>query len=250
MNIASSDIWHITYSDMTLRILTALVLGGLIGFEREVNNHAAGFRTHILVCVGSATIMLLSIYGFGDFAKELNVRMDPARLAAQVITGIGFLGAGAIIRTGSYVSGLTTAASIWVVAAIGLCVGAGFYYGAILASFLVLISLFVFNKWEKYMWRKYRKHEMNIEMYDRQDLLGQIVLKLGEHGVLISTLLVQSNKEKEGGEQTVLVRVNVKTPRVDKIVEAVRGISAFEGVISVDIPSFSSLSGTAAGSVK
>lgn len=106
-------------------MVLAAVLGGLVGMEREWNNHAAGFRTHILVCLGAATIMLLSIYGFSQFVNEANVRMDPARLAAQVISGVGFLGAGAILRNGPVISGLTTAASVWVVAAIGLCVGAG-----------------------------------------------------------------------------------------------------------------------------
>ncbi|MEK4058172.1 MULTISPECIES: MgtC/SapB family protein [unclassified Paenibacillus] len=243
MGSASSAIWHISYWDMTLRILMALLLGGLIGFEREVNNHAAGFRTHILVCVGSATIMLLSIYGFSDFADQPYVRMDPARLAAQVITGIGFLGAGAIIRMGSYVSGLTTAASIWVVAGIGLCAGAGFYFGAVLAAFLVLVSLFVFNKWEKYMLRKYRKYEMNIKMYNRQDILAQIVAELGTQEIQISEMLVQSNQKKEENQQqAVLVRLNVKLTRGDKIMSAVNRIFTFEDVLSIEIPNFTNLS--------
>lgn len=127
MKLIDAGLWNISYVDLSLRIVISLLLGGLIGLEREWHNHAAGFRTHILVCVGSTMIMLLSIYGFGDFSNEYNVRMDPARLAAQVVSGIGFLGAGAIIRNGSSISGLTTAASIWVVAAIGLCVGAGFF---------------------------------------------------------------------------------------------------------------------------
>lgn len=92
-----------------------MLLGGLIGFERERSNHAAGLRTHILVCLGSTLIMLLSIYGFSDFVDEINVRIDPARLATAVITGIGFLGAGTILFTGKSITGLTTAASIWVV---------------------------------------------------------------------------------------------------------------------------------------
>lgn len=238
----SSGIWHITYLDMTIRILMALLLGGIIGFEREINNHAAGFRTHILVCVGSATIMLLSIYGFGDFANEPNVRMDPARLAAQVITGIGFLGAGAIIRTGSYVSGLTTAASIWVVAGIGLCVGAGFYFGAVLVTFLVLVSLFVFQKWEKYMLRKYRRHEMNIKMYDRQEVLGQIVEELGEQDIQIYELLVQSNHKTEEHLETIIVRLSVKLPRENKIVNAVNRIYNYDDVLSIEISNLFNLS--------
>lgn len=128
-------VWQISLFEMTLRLLLALVLGGLIGLERELGGHSAGFRTHILVCLGSAVIVLLSMYGFSDFAAEPNVRLDPARLAAQVISGVGFLGAGTIMRNGFGVSGLTTAASLWVSAAIGLSAGAGFYYGAVIATF-------------------------------------------------------------------------------------------------------------------
>jgi len=117
-DIGLSDVWHIGYAEMTFRLVLALALGGLIGFEREWGGHPAGFRTHILVCLGSAVVMLLSEYGFSQFAAEPNVQMDPARLAAQVISGIGFLGAGTILRTGFTISGLTTAASLWVVAAI------------------------------------------------------------------------------------------------------------------------------------
>src|SRR6185437_9248416 len=99
---------------------------------------------------------------------------DPARLAAQVISGIGFLGAGAILRNGSVISGLTTAASIWVVAAIGLCVGAGFLFAALYTTMLVLISLFVLNKWEKYLMRHRRNHEFTIYTFDRPGVLGKI----------------------------------------------------------------------------
>lgn len=118
--------WVIDQVHITIRLVLALFLGGLIGFEREVSSHAAGLRTHILVCVGSALVMLLSMYGFSAFVNEVNVRLDPSRLAAQVISGIGFLGAGTIIFNGRSITGLTTAASLWVVAGIGLAVGAGF----------------------------------------------------------------------------------------------------------------------------
>lgn len=242
MSDIGTGMWHITYLDLTIRILVALLLGGIIGFEREMNNHAAGFRTHILVCVGSATIMLLSIYGFGDFIHEPNVRMDPARLAAQVITGIGFLGAGAIIRTGSYVSGLTTAASIWVVAGIGLCAGAGFYYGAVLVTFLVLISLFLFQKWEKYILRKYRQHEMNIQMLDRQQILGQIIEELGQQDIQICELVVQSNRKDEGDQETITVRLSVKLPRENKIANAISKIYNFEDVLCIEVSNLFSLS--------
>jgi putative Mg2+ transporter-C (MgtC) family protein len=97
--------WEIGHFYISIRLFLALLLGGLIGVEREINNRAAGLRTHILVCMGSALIMMLSMYGFSDFASEPNVRIDPSRLAAQVISGIGFLGAGTILFNGRSITG-------------------------------------------------------------------------------------------------------------------------------------------------
>ncbi|WP_373288815.1 MgtC/SapB family protein [Paenibacillus nasutitermitis] len=180
-----SQIWYITHWELLLRMGLAAGLGGLVGMEREWSNHAAGFRTHILVCLGSATIMLLSIYGFTEFVNEPNVRIDPARLAAQVISGVGFLGAGAILRNGQNIKGLTSAASIWVVAAIGLCVGAGFMYAAVYATFMVLFSLFLLNKWEKHMLRNRRSSDVSIKAMNSPGVLGTIASKFGEHGIQI-----------------------------------------------------------------
>jgi len=125
--------------EMIGRLLLTLVLSGLIGLERQAHRRNAGLRTHILVALGSCLIMLTSLYVF-DIYKE-RVSLDPARIAAGVITGIGFLGAGTIIRDPEGVRGLTTAASLWVVAGIGLAVGTGFNKIAIIATVLVLIVL-------------------------------------------------------------------------------------------------------------
>ena len=128
-----------------LRISLSFVLGGLIGLERETKGRAAGLRTHILVSMGSCLIMLVSLYMYELYKSELS--LDPARIAAGVVTGIGFLGAGAIIRT-VHVKGLTTAASIWVSAGIGLGVGCGFYFGSFLVTFFSLMTLFVLKRIE------------------------------------------------------------------------------------------------------
>ena len=113
--------------DMLIRLLSAALLGSVIGLERERILWAAGIRTHMLVCVGSCLIMIVSQYGFANVLTEKNVVLDPSRIAAQVVSGIGFLGAGSILARGEIVKGLTTAASIWTVAAIGLAVGGGLY---------------------------------------------------------------------------------------------------------------------------
>lgn len=130
-----------------LRLVLAMVLGGLVGLERQTRGRPAGMRTNILVCLGSATIIVafqkLSV-GF-DVAAETAIRMDPARAAAGVITGIGFLGAGTIVKSKDFVRGLTTAASIWVVSAIGVTVGLGEYVIAIALTLLVLAALYVLH---------------------------------------------------------------------------------------------------------
>jgi putative Mg2+ transporter-C (MgtC) family protein len=127
--------------EMLVRLLGAAFLGSLIGFERERLLWAAGIRTHMLVCVGSCLIMIVSQYGFSHVLTQEHVVLDPSRIAAQVVSGIGFLGAGAILARGEIVRGLTTAASIWTVAAIGLAVGGGLYLAAGASTIIILIIL-------------------------------------------------------------------------------------------------------------
>jgi putative Mg2+ transporter-C (MgtC) family protein len=125
------------------RLALAAALGGAIGFERELRDREAGLRTHLLVCLGSALFTIVSAYGFREFltSGDQVFRADPTRIAAQIVTGIGFLGAGAIIRQGISVRGLTTAATLWVSAAIGIAAGAGYYSGAVMATVVTLIAL-------------------------------------------------------------------------------------------------------------
>jgi putative Mg2+ transporter-C (MgtC) family protein len=130
----------LTDTQIILRLVLSVFLGGLIGLERQLHRRTAGLRTHILVCLGSCLIMLTSLYVF-DIYKD-KVPLDPARIAAGVITGIGFLGAGTIIREREGVKGLTTAASLWVVAGIGLAIGIGLYKAAVVSAILAFIVLF------------------------------------------------------------------------------------------------------------
>ena len=137
------EIPSLSWEDALLRLVLAAVLGGLVGFERELRDREAGLRTHMLVSVGSALFTIVSAYGFTEFltSGEATVRADPTRIAAQIVTGIGFLGAGAIISSGWSVRGLTTAATLWVVAAIGLAAGAGYWDAAVITTGLVLVLL-------------------------------------------------------------------------------------------------------------
>jgi putative Mg2+ transporter-C (MgtC) family protein len=129
---------HLTWLEALARIGVAAALGGVVGLERELDEKAAGLRTHMLVAVGSALFTLVGAYGFSDFPA---VRVDPTRVAAQVVTGIGFLGAGLIFRQGFTIRGLTTAASLWLVAAIGMAAGAAFWKGAVITTIVALVSL-------------------------------------------------------------------------------------------------------------
>lgn len=133
--------------ELVLRLGLAVLLGGVIGIEREWRDRTAGLRTHILVCLGAATFTIVSAYGFSDWYGHVptntrsTINSDPTRIAAQIVTGIGFLGAGAIFRSEDGVRGLTTAASLWMMAAIGLSVGAGYYELAVATTALILIVL-------------------------------------------------------------------------------------------------------------
>jgi putative Mg2+ transporter-C (MgtC) family protein len=135
---------NITEIDIVIRLCLAFLGGGIIGFERSYRRQVAGLRTHILIALGAASLMLLSIWIPQNFSE----RGDPGRIAAQVVSGIGFLGAGAIIRLGSNIRGLTTAASLWLTAAIGLTIGAGMFVTALTAEVLALVTLFVLHKVE------------------------------------------------------------------------------------------------------
>nr|WP_255688265.1 MgtC/SapB family protein [Tepidanaerobacter sp. GT38] len=171
----------------------SILLGGVIGLERETINKPAGFRTHILVCLGSTIVMLVSLFIFTEFKGLTNV--DPGRIPAQVISGIGFLGAGTIIIEGANVKGLTTAASLWTVAAIGLAVGVGFYYGAILATFLILLTLITFNRLEAVLLKKQYLQPLKLIVEDQPGQLGKIGLCLGEMNISIRDVKIENIEE-------------------------------------------------------
>ena len=138
------------YLEIVFRIVAALVAGGLIGLERSHRGRPAGFRTHALVCLASSLLMLVTVYESQWIPKTgaANVVLDPTRMAQGIMTGIGFVGAGAIIKEGFTVRGLTTAASIWITAAIGILTGIGFYFAALIGTVLVLGTLSTFRSIE------------------------------------------------------------------------------------------------------
>ncbi|WP_248565481.1 MgtC/SapB family protein [Paenibacillus sp. L3-i20] len=203
--------WYISEVDILIRLFLALLLGGLIGLEREQSNHAAGLRTNILVCLGACLLMLLSIYGFSDFVEETNVRVDPARLAAAVITGVGFLGAGTILFTGKSITGLTTAASLWVVAAIGLAVGAGFYFASASVTIMALLTLWLFNKLEKRFINAKKEYIIKIHSVDLTLVISNLSGIMGERNITIRKMFLEDveSSEKVGShaEEQLLTRL-------------------------------------------
>lgn len=168
-----------------LRLGLAMVLGGLIGWQRESAEKPAGFRTHILVCVGATLFTLISAIGF------FGTGADPARVASNIVVGIGFLGAGTIFRTGGSVQGLTTAASLWTVAAIGTAVGVGYYTGATVATVIVVSVLTYFKMIEATIPRRGLGH-LVLLMADRPGQLGRIGTALGAVGVNIENVEMSS----------------------------------------------------------
>ena len=165
-----TELFDAEFLESISKLMIALLLSGLIGFEREINKHSAGFRTHILVGVSSCLMMLLSINGFDYFIENYdNVRFDPARIPSYVISGIGFLGAGTIIVNGGTIRGLTTAASIWAVSGLGLIVGIGMYKEGIMTTIIILISLVVLNKLETFLHQKNHFIIFEVKLYGKNN---------------------------------------------------------------------------------
>jgi len=143
-----TDVLALGEWEMVLRVVLAVALGAAVGIDREIDAQAAGFRTHVLVCLGAAVFGLISVHAFDPFVTErarTNVNVDVTRVASNVVVGIGFLGGGAILKYGASVRGLTTAASMWVTAAIGLAVGIGYYWAAVAATIATLAALVGFR---------------------------------------------------------------------------------------------------------
>jgi putative Mg2+ transporter-C (MgtC) family protein len=153
-------------SEVIIRLLLAAALASVIGLERERLLWAAGLRTHMLVSVGSALVMIVSAYGFAGVVNTPGVTLDPSRVAAQVVSGIGFLGAGTILLRHEVIRGLTTAASLWAVAAIGLAVGGGLYFPAIAATVLILLILLGLKPLERRLVTRRRQHQTLIIRID------------------------------------------------------------------------------------
>lgn len=213
---------------VVLRLVLAAVLGGLIGYERESAHRPAGLRTHILVCVGSALVMLVSERMTG-LATAGSV--DPGRIAAQVVSGVGFLGAGTILREGMTIRGLTTAASLWVVAGIGLAVGAGLYLPAATTALIILLALIFLTKFERLYMTKAYYDQLLLRAHDQPGLLGRIGTVLGEHGISIRNVQLKHAEDQEDIvdiELTVLMPTHTDANRLSEQLLGVPGVVSLQ----------------------
>ena len=187
------------FGEILLRVILAGVFGGAIGAEREIREREAGLRTHMLVSIGAALFTLVSAYGFSDFrfSNASGITYDPTRIAAQVVTGIGFLGAGAIIRQGLSVRGLTTAASLWVVAAIGIATGAGYYSAALITTVVVLVSLWPLRIIAFRLFERVRPGELRLEVELEPSQSPSILLDpLEKRGVAVRSFEVEDARDR------------------------------------------------------
>ncbi|MBI5144162.1 MAG: MgtC/SapB family protein [Candidatus Omnitrophica bacterium] len=209
------------------RLILAAVLSGIVGFEREFHGRAAGFRTHILLCVGSTLVMLTSMHIFDVYYNK--APCDPARIAAGVVTGIGFLGAGAIMRSRASVRGLTTAASLWVVAAIGLAVGSGLYFASIITTVLAIITLMLFSRLEHAMIRKDWYKTIVVETKEGADHLKTIRDVLAEYRAEITDF--EAGRAADG--INMLLKLGLKFNNIKYGDQMIQDIGRLDGIKNV-----------------
>ncbi len=212
-------------AEIVIRLLLAVALGGFIGYERENTNRPAGFRTHILVCTGAALVMVTSEYLIERYSIGA---MDPARMGAQVISGIGFLGAGTIIRDGFNVRGLTTAASLWAVSCVGIAVGSGFYAGAIAATIFIFLTLITLKKAERRFSRRNRYRTFIVESENVTGQVGQVSGLLESRSITIKNIQLYKSKDNDQ-----MIKLLVKLPGSTVDMQMLSDLQAIEGVKKV-----------------
>lgn len=217
---------NLDWISVTVRLVLAVILGGFIGIERERKGRAAGFRTHILICLGAAMTTLTSQY----LVFELGLSTDLTRIGAQVITGVGFIGAGTVmVIKRREIKGITTAAGIWTAAIVGLSCGAGFYEGAVVATLLVLVAEIVFYKLEGFLLVNRRVFSIYVEYSDNKRLYD-IVETVKKSGASILSLEVKNGSSEQDHPCAVFTVRPSRKYSYDKLSESVGQIS---GVVSI-----------------
>lgn len=207
-----------------IRLAVAALLGSLVGLERERHNWVAGLRTHMLVCVGSALAMIVSAHGFMDVLTEGKIMLDPSRVAAQVVSGIGFLGAGTILYLRhEVIRGLTTAAGLWTVACVGLAIGSGLYAAGIIATVLALVILALVKPLEKFGLVRGRKKIFTL-VVQKGTSLDTIERTVNQHGLHIFQLVIQQGDQTEENQIVVTLSKSLKQGEWSGLMDALRAL--------------------------
>ncbi len=218
---------ELTMLAVVLRSVLSIALGGTIGFERGMKNRPAGMRTYMLVSLGACVIMMTNQYVFQAFKNG-----DPTRMAAQVVSGIGFLGAGTIIVTSRYqIKGLTTAAGLWTAAGIGLAVGIGFYEGAVISSIFALIILSVLHELDDRMRKQTHQLEVYVEL-DSQVPIGTFIRFAYKNSINISNMQMQTNAD--AGDCHVAFLSTLKSSNGQNHSEIIRRIKSMQGLYYIE----------------
>jgi putative Mg2+ transporter-C (MgtC) family protein len=210
--------------EAAIRLALAATLGGIVGLERERLDRAAGLRTHALVAVGAALAMLVSSFGFEDILGSEHVTLDPSRVAAQVVSGVGFLGAGTIILQREVVRGLTTAASVWAVAAIGLAVGGGLYFEAGFTTFIALAILLGLKPVENRLFGSHRQRVLTLSVDRQQVTLHAIEDAVRAAGLRMERIIIRTGAQA-GQDRIELMLPRAPDARVRAAVDNLRHIT-------------------------
>lgn len=219
----------LTYEEIIVRLLLSALLGSVIGLERERLEWAPGLRTHMLVSVGATVFMLVSAFGFSDILGSQYVTLDPSRIAAQVASGIGFLGAGTIIVRREIVRGLTTAASLWVVAAIGLAIGGGLYIAALCATAVVLLILGGLKPIERRLFARRHSQFLNMTVIRSEISLHEIDSYIRENGFMVRQIHIEPTEER--GRESIQIAMD-KSPN-NNYVGLINNLHQLSGIIEI-----------------
>ena len=218
---------EVTYLAVAVRIVAALVIGGLLGLERGLKNRAAGMRTYMLVCVGACIIMLTNQYLY-----QVTGSGDPVRMGAQVVSGIGFLGAGTIIVTRrSQIKGLTTAAGLWSSAGVGLALGVGFYEAAVIGGVAIFVIMTLLHRMDDRMHRKNRTLEIYLEL-SSETSLGDFLRQVREMNVEISSVQREQDADSDAGVRAYIALIKTKSRRVHA--ELLNDLQQITGVVYLE----------------
>ncbi len=222
------ELREVTYLAIALRILAAVILGGLIGLERGLKNRAAGLRTHMLVCVGACLIMVTN-----QFIYQVTGTGDPVRMGAQVISGIGFLGAGTIMVTRRHqVKGLTTAAGLWTAAGVGLALGVGFYEAAAIGSLAVFCVMTLMQKMDNRVHRKAKDFDLFVELTPALSF-GDFLREMRKIEIEVAEVQKEPSTDADSGNRAYLLAMHTKERRLH--MDVLEEIQSIEGVSYTEI---------------